>query len=94
VAGGCGGRADQVPGDPYSPPCISWDGGDNGGATSRGVTATDITVAFRVLDERGFQQTLAELAGASLVDTPESVRKTSPPWPSTSTAASSSTAVA
>jgi hypothetical protein len=76
VAGGCGGRADQVPGDPYSPPCISWDGGDNGGATSRGVTATDITVAFRVLDERGFQQTLAELAGASLVDTPESVRKT------------------
>jgi hypothetical protein len=41
-------RGPQVPGDPYSPPCVSWSGGDNGGATSPGVTATDITVTFRV----------------------------------------------
>ncbi|MER3452482.1 MAG: hypothetical protein C4321_08380, partial [Chloroflexota bacterium] len=51
-------------------------GGDNGGATARGVTPTTIKVAYRVLNERGFQQTLAELAGASLVDTPETIRKT------------------
>ena len=56
----------QVPGDPYSPPCIAFKG-DNGGATSQGVTATEIHVAYRVLNEKGFQQTLASLAGASLV---------------------------
>jgi hypothetical protein len=38
----------QVPGDPYSPPCVTWSGGDNGGATSPGVTATDINVTIRV----------------------------------------------
>ena len=31
-------RAQQVPGDPYSPPCISFSG-NNGGATSAGVSA-------------------------------------------------------
>lgn len=65
----------QVPGDPYSPPCFQFEG-DNGGETHRGVTADTIRVSFRVLDERGFQQTLAELAGASLSDTPQSVRNT------------------
>jgi len=65
----------QVPGDPYSPPCLTFEG-DNGGETHRGVNAETIRVSFRVLDERGFQQTLAELAGASLTDTPDSVRRT------------------
>jgi hypothetical protein len=37
----------QVPNDPYSPPCASWGGGDNGGATSLGVTADTITLALR-----------------------------------------------
>lgn len=41
----CSGR--QVPGDPYSPPCVSFSG-SNGGATSRGVTANAITVSFRI----------------------------------------------
>jgi hypothetical protein len=50
--------------------------GDNGGETSHGVTADTIRISFRELDERGFQQTLAELAGASLTDTPETVRNT------------------
>jgi len=35
----------QVPGDPYSPPCISFNG-SNGGATSRGVTANQIVITY------------------------------------------------
>lgn len=79
VAGGkvgeCGDRTEQVPGDPYSPPCIAFSG-SNGGATAKGVTDKTIKVAFRVLNERGFQQTLAELAGASLSDSPDSIKRT------------------
>jgi hypothetical protein len=71
----CPDRDVQIPGDPYSPPCLTFSG-NNGGATATGVTDTTIRVSFRVLDERGFQQTLAELAGASLVDTPKTVRDT------------------
>ena len=73
--GACADRADQVPGDPYSPPCIGFSG-NSGGATSKGVSDTTIKVAFRVLNERGFQQTLAELAGASLSDSPDSITRT------------------
>ena len=43
---GCPDRELQVPGDPYSPPCTTFSG-DNGGATSRGVTGDTITVAVR-----------------------------------------------
>jgi hypothetical protein len=75
ASGACPDRTEQVPGDPYSPPCIAFSG-SNGGATSKGVTDTTIKVAFRVLNERGFQQTLAELAGASLVDSPDSITRT------------------
>jgi len=71
----CGDRADQITGDPYSPPCIAFSG-DNGGATATGVEGDKIKVAFRVLDEKGFQQTLASLAGANLVDTPDTVKNT------------------
>ncbi len=66
---------DQVTGDPYSPPCIQFSG-DNGGATHHGVTAKEIHVAVRVLNEKGFQQTLAALAGASLSDTPDDIKRT------------------
>jgi hypothetical protein len=66
---------DQIPGDPYSPPCVKFTG-KNSGASTQGVTATEITVAYRVLNERGFQQTLADLAGATLVDSPSSITKT------------------
>ncbi|MEQ1786299.1 MAG: ABC transporter substrate-binding protein [Acidimicrobiales bacterium] len=71
----CPDRELQVPGDPYSPPCKAFSG-SNGGATHKGVTGTSIKVAFRVLNERGFQQTLADLAGASLVDSPDTVKRT------------------
>lgn len=75
TSGGCPDRAEQVPGDPYTPPCIAFEG-SNGGGTAKGVTDKTIKVAFRVLNERGFQQTLAELAGASLVDSPDSITRT------------------
>ena len=50
--------------------------GDNGGATHHGVNAKEIHVAVRVLNEKGFQQTLAALAGASLSDTPDDIKRT------------------
>jgi hypothetical protein len=37
----------QVAGDPYAPPCLRWTGGDNGGETTRGVTASEIVVSYR-----------------------------------------------
>jgi hypothetical protein len=74
VVEGCD-REEQVPGDPYTPPCVSFSG-DNGGATTKGVTGEEILVAFRLLNEKGFQQTLAELAGAALVDSPADIRRT------------------
>jgi len=71
----CTDRKDQVAGDPYSLPCIAFSG-NNGGATSKGVTGTEIHVAFRSLNEKGFQQTLAALAGASLQDGPDDINRT------------------
>jgi hypothetical protein len=58
----------QVPGDPYSPPCVEFSG-NNGGATARGVSATTITVTARLTTDQNFQNTLAQLAGAQLQDT-------------------------
>src|SRR5947208_495461 len=71
----CTDRKDQVQGDPYSPPCIAFSG-NNGGATAKGVTPTEIHVAYRSLNEKGFQQTLAALAGASLQDGPDDINRT------------------
>ena len=68
-------QGDQVSGDPYSPPCMQFSG-DNGGATYHGVNATEIHVAIRMLNEKGFQQTLAALAGATLSDTPDDIKRT------------------
>jgi hypothetical protein len=58
----------QVPGDPYSPPCTQFSG-SNGGATSPGVTGSCIYVNYRQTTDQSFQQTLAQLAGATLQDT-------------------------
>jgi hypothetical protein len=65
----------QVPGDPYSPPCIRLTG-SNGGATARGVSPTTITVAYRETSDPGFQQTLAQVGGAQFDDTPADVERT------------------
>lgn len=75
VKSGCPDRPKQVPNDPYSPPCVTFSG-YNGGATSRGVTADKIVIAARVLNEPGFQQALADVAGAQISDTPEDVKRT------------------
>lgn len=64
----CSGQSLQVPGDPYSPPCETFSG-SNGGSTWRGVTSSTITVTARLTSDQSFQQTLAQLAGASLQDT-------------------------
>jgi hypothetical protein len=69
----CAGK--QVPGDPYSPDCISFSG-SNGGATTRGVTGTTINVAYRETNDPGFQQTLAQIGGAQFQDTPADVERT------------------
>ncbi len=66
----------QVSGDPYSPPCISFSG-NNGGATSAGVTANQINVTYRITaDSESFQQTLASLGGANIVDTTADIERT------------------
>jgi hypothetical protein len=64
----CNGQTLQIPGDPYSPPCVTFSG-SNGGATSQGVSATTINVAVRLTTDQSFQNTLAQLAGAQLRDT-------------------------
>lgn len=71
--GSCSGP--QVPGDPYSPPCITFSGA-NGGATSPGVTTTAINISYRVTSDQSFGQTLAQLAGASLQDTNADTERT------------------
>ena len=43
----CADRKNQIEGDPYSPPCLEWTGSDNGGETSRGVTAASIAISAR-----------------------------------------------
>jgi hypothetical protein len=73
--GSCPDRTKQIPGDPYSPPCVTFSG-SNGGATSRGVSGKEITVSVRILDEKGFQETLAALAGAEITDDPPDIKRT------------------
>ena len=71
----CSGQALQVPGDPYSPPCVTFSG-SNGGATATGVSASTITVTARLTTDQSFQQTLATLAGAQLRDTNDDNERT------------------
>ena len=61
----CTDRQAQVEGDGYSPPCFEFEG-DNGGATTRGVTADEITVAYRVTPEPNIISTFAAAAGHRL----------------------------
>jgi hypothetical protein len=73
---GCGAQTEQVPGDPYSPPCVAFSGG-NGGATSPGVSATAINISYRLpQNSESFQQTLASLGGANITDTTADIERT------------------
>ncbi len=73
-ASACAGA--QVPGDPYSPPCVAFSG-SNGGATAAGVTANTINVSYRITaDSESFQQTLQSLGGANITDTNADIERT------------------
>ncbi|HLX89957.1 MAG TPA: hypothetical protein VKR22_16040 [Acidimicrobiales bacterium] len=71
----CSGQSLQVPGDPYSPPCVTFSG-TNGGNTATGVSGNTITVTARLTTDQSFQQTLATLAGAQLRDTNDDNERT------------------
>jgi hypothetical protein len=71
----CADRSTMIPGDPYSPPCYAFDG-DNGGATSRGVTSTDIVVSIRELEGPSAAEIFTSLSGEQVNDSPESTKDT------------------
>jgi hypothetical protein len=71
----CTDRALQIPNDPYSPPCLTFSG-SNGGATAKGVTATEIHIAMRRTQDASFNDALAGIVGAGIVDTPEDTERT------------------
>lgn len=79
VVSACAGR--QVQGDPYAPPCVKFSGG-NGAATSPGVTASSITVAYRIPADNvsSAQQAIQQIAGkynaSRFSDSPEAVQRT------------------
>ncbi len=72
---GCTDRTLQVLGDPYSPPCVGFSG-NNGGATSKGVTATSIKVSVRELEGPSAAEIFADITGEAVNDSPESYRDT------------------
>ena len=73
--GPCPDRAAQVPGDPYSPPCYAFSGG-NGGATHQGVTAETIIITVRELEGPSAAEIFADLSGQSVNDSPDAVKDT------------------
>jgi hypothetical protein len=77
AASGCADRQLQVPGDTYSPPCVTFSG-NNGGATAKGVTADAVKVTWRITsdtDTAGAVQA-AVGSGVDITDTPDDIRRT------------------
>lgn len=71
----CAGGARQTR-EPYSPPCIIFEG-DNGGATSLGVTEDTITITFREGDLPSIYAVAGQVAeSANIKDTAEDIRRT------------------
>jgi hypothetical protein len=71
----CTDRTLQVPGDPYSPPCYAFSGG-NGGATHQGVTEDAIVVTARELEGPSAAEIFADISGENVNDSPEAVKDT------------------
>jgi hypothetical protein len=77
--GSCAGA--QVPGDPYSPACVSFTG-SNGGVTSHGVTANTIVVSARLpaggiqTADEAIQQIAGKYNSAQFSDTAADVERT------------------
>jgi hypothetical protein len=71
----------QVSGDPYSPPCVKFSG-NNGGATSPGVTGSTITVSYRVPADgntsvnEAIQQIAGKYNSAAFSDTEADIERT------------------
>ena len=61
----CRERALQVPQDPYSPPCYVFSG-DNGGATTVGVTRDEITVSIRAVEGGSATDIFSALGGQDI----------------------------
>lgn len=63
----CTDRKKQDPNDVYSPPCYAPYTGDNGGATSPGVTKDAVTVSVRIQAfDNGLVDAISKLAGAKI----------------------------
>jgi hypothetical protein len=71
----CADRPKQIPGDPYSPPCIAF-AGDNGGKTTRGVDAKTIKLTYRLTTDPSVQDTISSVGGGDALDSPEAVERT------------------
>ena len=65
----------QVPDLGYSPPCFAFTG-DNGGETSRGVTADTIKVTYRVTSDPNLLLLLGQLGGVPLDESNEEMYRT------------------
>jgi hypothetical protein len=70
TVGPCDDREVQVPDLGYSPPCFSFSG-DNGGATSRGVTEDTITVSYRITSDDNLLSLLGAFGNVPLDETNE-----------------------
>jgi hypothetical protein len=72
----CDGGGPQVAEDGYAPPCLQFSG-DNGGATTRGVTEDEITVTWRnPSDPQNIISVFASLAGLDYDETNEDLART------------------
>ena len=71
----CPDRAQQVPGDPYSPACVVFTG-DNGGATYQGVSDDEIVIAVRELEGPSAAEIFSQLSGETVSDSPEAFEDT------------------
>ena len=71
----CPDRDKQTTTSSYSPPCYAFSG-DNGGATSRGVTGDTITVAYRNTSDPNLFKLLATLGGVPLDESNEEIAAT------------------
>jgi len=69
----CGPEGRQAGISSYMPPCVRWDGGDNGGATDDGVSADQVLIV-RYLPQLD-PGTQAILQGASLADDNATIRR-------------------
>jgi hypothetical protein len=71
----CADRELQVPDAGYSPPCFEFSG-DNGGATSEGVTADTIKISYRNTAEGNVLGLFAQLSGMPIEESTEDLART------------------